>query len=200
MVEYIEDTHTYVVNGVIVPSVTQLLKYKFKDKYKDIPKYILENKAEYGTKVHKLIEIMNRADNFEPIIEAVKEFDYVVANSLEQYKKMYFANKIEALKQEEIIYNEYLAGRYDLLANVNSTLSLLDIKTTAKLDKEYLSWQLSIYNWLGNLKVNKLYAIWLPKKDLGRLEEIKFKNDNEIKELINEWRKNNENNRKSHDL
>ena len=187
MVEYIEETHTYLVDGIIVPSVTQLLQFKFPNKYKGVPKNVLDSKAEYGTKVHKLIEIMNRADNLWPIIETTKEFDYIIANSLVQYAKVYSCNKIKPIAQEQIVYNDKVAGRFDLLAGVNGKLSLCDIKTTATLDQEYLSWQLSIYNYLGKIEAEKLYAIWLPKKDLGRLVEVEFKTNEEIENLIEEW-------------
>lgn len=187
MVEYIEESHTYLVDGIIVPSVTQLLQFKFPEKYKGVPENVLNSKAEYGTKVHKLIEILNNADNFYPVIEAVKEFDYIIANSLEQYSKIFLSNKIVPISQEDIVYNDRVAGRYDLLAEVNGDKSLCDIKTTATLDKEYLSWQLSIYNYLGKLNAKKLYAIWLPKKDLGKLVEVEFKTDEEIENLIEEW-------------
>lgn len=187
MVEYIEESHTYLVDGIIVPSVTQVLQFKFPDKYKGVPESVLNNKAEYGTKVHKLIEILNNADNFRPVIEAINEFDYIIANSLEQYAKIFSNNKIVPISQENIVYNDRVAGRYDLLAEVNGELSLCDIKTTATLDQEYLSWQLSIYNYLGKIGAKKLYAIWLPKKDLGRLIEVKFKTNEEIENLIEEW-------------
>ena len=35
-VEFIDDTHTYLVDGVIVPSITQILKIRFNKKYGDI--------------------------------------------------------------------------------------------------------------------------------------------------------------------
>lgn len=197
MVEYVEETHTYLIDGVIVPSVTQLLKYKFPNKYKDIPEQILNDKAEYGTRVHRLIEIINdkeTGDNMA-VLATVKEFDYIIYNSLKQYIGMCVKYNIKPLSQEQIVYNELLAGRYDMTAEVKEELSLIDIKTTAVLDKEYLSWQLSIYNWLGKLKVKKLYCIWLPKKELGKLVEIDFKTDKEIEDLIKEWSENNENNR-----
>jgi len=187
MVEYIEETHTYLVNGIIVPSVTQLLQFKFPEKYNGVPKRVLNDKAEYGTKVHKLIEILNNSDNFYPVLEAVETLDYVIGSTLNQYIQLHMMNNIEVIEQERMVYNEKVAGRFDLLAIVNHELSLCDIKTTSILDKEYLSWQLSIYNYLGNTKAEKLYAIWLPKKELAKLVEIPFKTNEEIENLIKEW-------------
>lgn len=187
MVEYIEETHTYLVNGIIVPSVTQLLQFKFPDKYKGVPKQILNDKAEYGTKVHKLIEILNKSDNFYPVLETVEVLDYIIGSALNQYINIHMENEMEVIEQEKIVFNEHVAGRFDMLTKIKNEISLCDIKTTATLDKEYLSWQLSIYNYLGNIEAEKLYAIWLPKKELGKLIEIPFKTNDEIESLIKEW-------------
>lgn len=193
MVEYIEETHTYLVDGVIVPSVTQLLKYKFPDKYKGVPAYILSDKANYGTKVHKLIEIINKTEDFEPVINAVDELDYIIASTLKQYIKIKKELKMEVLNQEVIVYNDQIAGRYDILASIKyntDVQALIDIKTTAQLDEEYLSWQLSIYKYLGEFDEETILAvIWLPKKELGKYKEIKEKSKKEIENLIKEWRK-----------
>ena len=41
MVEFIEEGHIYLVDGVIVPSVTQILHRVFPEKYEGIPKEVL---------------------------------------------------------------------------------------------------------------------------------------------------------------
>jgi len=188
MVEYIDETHTYLIDGVIVPSVTQLLQFKFPKKYKGIPQNVLENKAEYGTKIHKLIEILNSSDDMDSVCKTIDTCaDYITANTIKQYLKLLSIHEICVMSQEKIVANDKVAGRYDMLAQVNYELSLCDIKTTATLDKEYLSWQLSIYNYLGKCNAKRLYAIWLPKRNLGQLVEVEFKTDEEIESLIEEW-------------
>ena len=44
--EYIDDIHTYLVDGVIVPSVTQILKLKFGGKYNNVSRQTLQRAAE----------------------------------------------------------------------------------------------------------------------------------------------------------
>ena len=66
--------------------------------------------------------------------------------------------------------------------------SLADIKTTAKFDNDYVSWQLSIYAYLfelqnPDLKANKLYGIWL-RNDTAELIEVEKKPKELIKELL----------------
>ena len=60
MLEFIEETHTYLLDGKIIPSATQLLKEIFPLKYDNVPINILEKKSEYGTQVHKFIEIIEK--------------------------------------------------------------------------------------------------------------------------------------------
>lgn len=185
MLEYIEETHTYLYDGIIIPSVSEILhKYIFKDKYKGIPEYILKNKAEYGTQVHKAIETLEEIGTFK-VQNIYQEL------SIEQYIKLKEKNNIQVLEQEKMVcYKGIYAGRFDMIANINEELCLVDIKTTAQLDKEYLSWQLSLYELADGRKFDKFYCLWLPKKGLGKLVEIERKDIKEIEKLLEEIEKN----------
>lgn len=78
-----------------------------------------------------------------------------------------------------------------MIAVVNNELIINDIKTTAKLDEEYLSWQLSFYKYayenMGGKELVKGYVTWLPKKELGQFIEIQFKTKDEVLELVREY-------------
>ena len=181
MLEYIEEGHLYLYNGVIIPSVSEVLhKYLFKDKYKDIPESILKAKAEYGTEVHKAIEDLENLKEY-------KTTSIWQELSIEQYLDLKAREKIKVLEQEKMVcYKGIYAGRFDMIANVNGDKCLIDIKTTAQLDEEYLSWQLSLYELAYGKKFKKLYALWLPKKGLGKLVEIKRKSKKEIEKVLEE--------------
>ena len=56
MLEFLEDEHIYLCEGIIVPSVTQILELIFPDKYKNVDKKILNKKAQFGTQGHAIIE------------------------------------------------------------------------------------------------------------------------------------------------
>ena len=181
MLEFVEEEHLYLLDGVIIPSVSQILHYLFKDKYKDIPESVLSAKARYGTTIHESIE------NYEKGIE-LPVLDYIQKASLNQYIKIKQENNIKVLDQEQMIhYKDKYAGRFDMIAKVGNDTCLCDIKTTAELDIEYLSWQLSLYEYAYGKKFDKLYAIWLPKRELGKLVEIKRKEEKEIMDLIEEY-------------
>ena len=167
MIEYIDEIHTYLYNGVIIPSVTQILQEKlFKDKYRDIPDFILEKKAKYGSRVHSIIEKIENNEEYEEI------------------KNKY---KIKVISQEQVVcYKGIYAGKYDMIAKVGNDICLVDIKTTYEVDEEYLSWQLSMYELAIGREFDKLYCLWLPKGGVGKLIEVKRKSKEEIEKVIKE--------------
>ena len=197
MITFLEEPHIYLVDGVITPSVSEILHFLFPNKYKGVDKKILNKKAEYGTTIHESIEMyetniktMKLDEAFGVVVQA-KGLNYIQEASLRQYVKLKNENHIEVIEQEQMIhYKDKYAGRFDMIAQVENNLSLCDIKTTAELDIEYLSWQLSLYEFAYGKKFNRLYAIWLPKKELGKLVEIKRKKESEILKLIENYEDN----------
>ncbi len=191
MLEFIEESHTYLYEGVIIPSVSEILHFIFPNKYKDVDKEILNKKALYGSKVHEAIECLEQ-DKTLPKLDQNQEF------SLYQYKRLKDKFSIKVISQEQMInYNDDYAGRFDMIVEVNDELSLCDIKTTAVLDKEYLSWQLSFYelahmSMYHTKKFEKLYAIWLPKGNYGQLVEIERKSTSELLRVLKEFKESKE--------
>lgn len=195
-IEFIEETHTYLKDGVIIPSVSEILHFIFPKKYENIPQFILNNKANYGTKVHESIELfeinkdfMQEEENIE-VVSISNELNYIQIESIKQYIKLKKENDIEVVKQEQMInYQNKYCGRFDMIANIKNKICLCDIKTTAQLDKKYLSYQLSFYELAYGQEFDKLYAIWLPKKDLGRLVEIERIPKEELLKILDEFEK-----------
>ena len=183
MIEFIEEGHIYLMDGVIIPSVSEILLFIFPNKYAGKAKEILNKKAEYGSKIHETIECIEQNKTF-PELDSIQEF------SISQYKRLKEKYKIEVINQEQMInFKDKYCGRFDMIANVNGFYSLCDIKTTATLDKEYLSWQLSFYelafiSMYGVSNFDKLYAIWLPKKGYGEVVEIERKSKSELLEKL----------------
>lgn len=194
MITFLDEPHIYLVDGIITPSVSEILHFIFPDKYKGVDKRILNRKAEYGTTIHESIEMyeaniqtMQLEDAFNVVIQA-KDLNYIQEASLRQYVKLKREKKLMVLEQEKMIqYQRKYAGRFDMIANVNGALSLCDIKTTAQLDEEYLSWQLSYYELAMGKTFDKLYAIWLPKKGLGVLKEVERKPKELLLKKLNEF-------------
>lgn len=138
VLEYYDDTHTYLVDGIIVPSITQILKIKFKNKYSKVDEKTLARASEKGTQVHEAIEKLCQTGEVEDIKE-VKNFIFLQ----KQYKFTTIDNEVPI-----ILFRDGIpvgAGRLDLVLEENQELGLGDIKRTSVLDKEYLGYQLNLY-------------------------------------------------------
>ncbi len=152
--------HTYMLNGKRLSGVTSMLsRTLFKDKYKGIAKEVLARAADYGHNIHEQIELV---DSLGVTSDTPAVKDYL---------------RIKEELGVNTLASEYLVSDEDMIASSIDTifddLSLVDVKTTSKLDMEYLSWQLSIYADLferqnPTLKAKRLLAIWLPKPRYGR--------------------------------
>lgn len=177
VLEYIDESHTYLVDGIIVPSVTQLLHRKFNKKYDGISAEVLNKAAIRGTRIHKDIEEYCRLGK-EPEYSETKDFIFVTKKNGITVKE----NEIPIILD---LGGETFAGRLDLILEAEGELAVADIKTTATLDKEYLAYQLNLYR-LGAIQsygydIKRLYGIHLkngtrkavpiPIKEAAWLEE-----------------------------
>ena len=136
--EYYDDTHTYLVDGVILPSITQLLKFKFSNKYKDVSEVVLKRASEKGTKVHEAIEKLCKTGEVEDLKE-VKNFLFLQKH----YKFEVVDNEVPVILFKNDV--PIACGRLDLVLGINGELGLGDIKRTSTLDKDYLAYQLNLY-------------------------------------------------------
>lgn len=136
--EYIDESHTYLVDGVIVPSITQLLKIKFGGKYDCVSKATLDAAAEKGTAVHEAIENYCKTGE-EADLPEVKNFKFLQ----KQYKFTVLENEVPVILFDE--GEPVAAGRLDLVLDMNGETGGADIKRTSVLDKEYLAYQLNLY-------------------------------------------------------
>lgn len=186
MIEFDEENHTYIKDGIILKSVTQLLKELFPSKYDGIPKEILNNKAIYGTELHKYIEILENKKPKKPLgyIKRYYKPSIYQEESIRQYLDIKEKYNIEVLESEKIVSYKYLyAGTLDIKAIVNGKKAIIDIKTTYELDEDYVSWQTSLYEYADE-NVDELYCLWLPKGHLGRLIKLNRVSKEMIEVLI----------------
>lgn len=181
MIEFLEEPHLYLKNGILVKSVTQILGLIFPDKYKGIDKKVLNKKANFGTEGHGIIEKLDVTNLEEAKQEVLKMQNKDLQICIREYLRLVKDNELIPLEHEQVVSYEYLyCGTLDMIGTVKGKNSLLDIKFTAELDKEYLSWQLGMYQLAKGIQYEKCYCIWLPKKELGKLVEIVPKTKEEI--------------------
>lgn len=173
MIEFKADTHQYFDNGKELISVTRLMqKHGLAPDYSAIDKDVLERKAERGTFIHAEIEAYN------------KHGEIGFTKELKNYIEYQDQKKFECLESEMIVYNDVCAGTLDLLLNYNGELVIADIKTTATLHKEAVSWQLSIYNYLLGWQATKAEAFHFDKEGNLKVISIPFKPKEEIEKLM----------------
>lgn len=176
-----QEEHTYLntETGKYLDGITSTLIHRlFPDKYKDIPKHILDNAASRGTMVHEDIELAETV-GVEPSTEEGKN-----------YMKLKEAYGLNFLASEHTVSDlEYYATNIDAIYEVeDNVVDLADYKTTSKFDKESVSWQLSICAYFleknnPHVKVRKLFGIWL-RGDIAQIIEVERHSDAEVATLI----------------
>lgn len=137
-IEYIDECHLYLSDGVILPSITQILKIKFGHKYDDVPKEVLSRAADKGTAVHKAIEDYCKLGLDSDLLE-LRNFKFLQ----KQYKFEVLDNEVPVVLFKDDI--PVACGRLDLVLKIGNDVGLGDIKRTSVLDKEYLAYQLNLY-------------------------------------------------------
>jgi hypothetical protein len=136
--EYFDDTHTYLYDGLMLPSVTQILGVKYKNDYASVPPAVLDNASKRGTAVHKAIENFN-VSGYDDGSEAVRNFKFL--------QKQY---GFEVLDSELpiVIFKDDMpiaCGRLDITMLMDGKTGVADIKTVSSLNKEKIAYQLNLY-------------------------------------------------------
>lgn len=138
ILEYFDDEHLYLVDGIIVPSITQILGSKFGRKYERVDRTTLQRASEAGTQVHDAIERYCRTGE-ETDIPEVKNFKFLQR----QYGFKVLENEVPVI----LFLNDVpiSAGRLDMVIEMGGHIAGADIKRTSALDKDYLFYQLNLY-------------------------------------------------------
>jgi len=136
--EYFDDTHTYLVDGIVVPSITQLLKVRFKNKYATVDASTLKRASEKGTEAHRAIEEYCKTGT-ESDLPEVRNFKFLQKHY--GFTVMENETPVILFKDDEAV----CAGRLDLVLMMDDKTGLGDIKRVSTLDKEYLALQLNLY-------------------------------------------------------
>jgi hypothetical protein len=182
--EYFDDEHIYLVDGIQVPSITEILKVRFGNKYSGVSKDVLQKAADAGTAVHEAIEAYCQRGEDSPLQE-VRNFKFLQS----RYNFDILNNELPV-----ILYDDdrpIAAGRLDLLLTIDNKLGIADIKRTSVLDKDYLFYQLNLYRIAlqqnSALEVEFLRGIHL-RDDKRKFVEIPI-NEESAWELVHQFQK-----------
>lgn len=171
--------HTYTINGITLSGITSVISRQlFPDKYCNVPPEILRKAAERGTMIHEICELID---------------DLGVSHESSEAKNYQSLKDLHGLCYEASEYlvsdNEHFASCIDkVYRESDNEFTIGDIKTTYRLDKESVRWQLSIYAHLFEIqnpecKVVRLIAIWL-RGNTAEIVEIERIPDKTIIELL----------------
>lgn len=174
-----QEKHTYILNGVFLSGITGMIERQlFPDKLKGIPQYRIDKAAEKGSYIHECCEIADSLGVIPDCEEAKNYLNLIQLNGLIIEDSEYLVSD-----------NEHYASSIDkVYRDGEDTFHLGDIKTTYKLDKEYVRWQLSIYAYLFELqnpgaKVDRLFAIWL-RGSIAELIDVERISSDVIESLL----------------
>ncbi len=173
---FLEDPRGYWLGDKQLEGLTGMIgRQLFPNKYKAVPEKVLANAAKRGHKIHEDIQM------YDMIGEAKTE-------EVKWYAEMKENEGFEVIDSEYLVTDgTHFASAIDKVMIKGGKVCLGDVKTTYQLDKEYISWQLSIYKYLFNLinpdiEVDKLYAIWV--KNGATLHEVPEIPQEEVIELL----------------
>ncbi len=124
--EFDRGTHRYTLNGVVVPSVTQVLRCTGYIRFDGVPEHVLETARERGRRVHQALHFLAEGD-LDP--STVDELDRGYMESA----LLYIAHRVRRVHAAELrVWSTRYgcAGTLDLLADHDDgVLSIDDFKT-----------------------------------------------------------------------
>lgn len=173
------EAHTYTLGGRELSGITGLLRDKiFPTTYDGVDAQILANAAAYGSAVHRMCE------RYDTVGE------YPDNEDLHAYVGIKNEENLTHQASEYLVSDlEHYASCIDKVYYVDeNTVDIADIKTTYSFDKEYVSWQLSIYAYLferqnPTIKVRNLYGLHL-RRGVGKMIEVVRKDDLVVEDLL----------------
>lgn len=173
MLKFYDEGHVYEYDGVVIPSVSELLRFLSREVYGDIDKFTLDHAAERGTAVHAATEELDKTGSVEVPDDC--------AGYIEAYARFRKEHKADWLYIEKPIAHPgfLFAGTIDRAGEVDGTPAILDIKTTATVKKSLVKAQLNGYKLLTEtigFKPVKLFCLQLLKTGKYRLYEATIDN------------------------
>lgn len=157
MIEFIQKSHTYLNDGVIIPSVSNLVVLATGDDYTSIPSFVLRNAQDFGTDIHEAIDRLLNTGEITAFSDIKRELTF---KGFLDIKDQIITGTF--LNESIIDYTGRYAGTFDLYCDE----ILYDYKTNYKLNIPHLEWQLGFYKLALESKgytVKKCMCIWLRK-------------------------------------
>ena len=146
-IEFIPETHQYLVDGILTPCVSNILAFKFND-YGTVSKEILQRASERGTELHEAIERYER--------EGAK-------SELEEFKNYLFLKKHHGFtniaNEVPVIYEKdgtvLYVGTLDQIIEMDGKCGINDFKRVSAPNVQKIAYQLNLYKLAYEQTYNK---------------------------------------------
>ena len=183
-VEYFDDEHVYLVDGVLVPSVSAVFDFALGNPYSGTRSAALGRAAQLGTELHSAIEAYCK-DGTESDLVEVRNFRFLQ----EQYCFDVVENELPVIVEHDGVV--VCAGRFDMTIKIDGVLGGADIKRVSALKRERTALQLNLYR-LGYKQCygerwEHLHAIWL-RGDVRRFVKLPI-NEEYTLDVLSDFKK-----------
>lgn len=147
VIEFIEEQHLYLVDGILTPCVSNILAYKFND-YGTVSKEIMQRASERGTELHEAIERYEQ----DGTTSELREFkNYLFLKKHHGFKNI--ANEVPVIYEKDgtVLY----VGTLDQIIEMDGKLGINDFKRVSAPNKQKIAYQLNFYKLAYEQTYNK---------------------------------------------
>lgn len=158
--EFDDLTHTYRLNGLVIPSVSAIMAPLSAAKYEGISRRTLDKAADKGTEVHNAIE------NW--IKFGIEDISAANRGYFDAFLKWWELNKPVVVGSENRLYHKIMryAGTVDLICYIEDQLHLIDYKSTYVVSDMTCGVQLEAYE-----KAAATHGIHIERKKILHLKK-----------------------------
>lgn len=142
MLKFYDEGHIYELDGIIIPSVSEILRFLSREMYDDINKFVLDHAAERGTAVHS----------------ATQQIDETGECDIEPSYAGYVESYVRFLREHDVCWDlierpladacRGYAGTLDRRGWVDGKYCTVDLKTNGVVKKTLVKAQLNGYEGL----------------------------------------------------
>lgn len=147
IVEFIPETHQYLVDGILTPCVSNILAYKFND-YGTVSREILQRASERGTELHEAIECYER----DGTTSELREFkNYLFLKKHHGFTNI--ANEVPVIYEKD--GTVLFVGTLDQIIEMDGKCGINDFKRVSAPNKQKIAYQLNFYKLAYEQTYNK---------------------------------------------
>jgi len=169
---FFDEGHTYELDGVQIPSVSEVTRFLSREVYGDVQQFRLDHAAARGTKIHKLTEALDKYGEIEADAESLP---YIKA-----YVKFRQEHDVQwdEIEKPRFHPDGLYAGTVDRMGTIDGRRGILDIKNSYRVHKPLYEAAQNLYRMTydpGFIEV--LYILHLKPDETYRLIELPIRDD-----------------------